>query len=158
MAFWEFILGKYQSQAQSTEETGKYCKNPEVIKRRKIVATFLWLLFTAQESCDLCIAASSQQGAEPDHHPVMAPEMSFGVTGLYMDSKTDSLLWWGFPQEFLFWCHGLQQCLLIHINLKMFIRTFFTNFLFLLYFALRYCIGFAIHQHESTTGVHFKNH
>ena len=25
---------------------------------------------------------------------------------------------------------------------------------FLLYFALQYCIGFAIHQHESTTGIH----
>ena len=25
---------------------------------------------------------------------------------------------------------------------------------FLLYFALQYCIGFAIHQHESATGVH----
>ena len=32
---------------------------------------------------------------------------------------------------------------------------FFTlKFLFLLYFALQYCIGFAIHWHESTTGVH----
>ena len=29
-------------------------------------------------------------------------------------------------------------------------RTFF----FLLYFTLQYCIGFAIHWHESTTGVH----
>ena len=32
---------------------------------------------------------------------------------------------------------------------------FFTKkFLFLLYFTLQYCIGFAIHWHESTTGVH----
>ena len=28
------------------------------------------------------------------------------------------------------------------------------NFLFLLYFTLQYCIGFAIHWHESTMGVH----
>ena len=27
-------------------------------------------------------------------------------------------------------------------------------YLFLLYFTLQYCIGFAIHQHESATGVH----
>ena len=27
-------------------------------------------------------------------------------------------------------------------------------FLILLYFTLQYCIGFAIHQHESATGVH----
>ena len=33
--------------------------------------------------------------------------------------------------------------------------TFFLKiFLFLLYFTLQYCIGFAIHWHESTTGVH----
>ena len=31
---------------------------------------------------------------------------------------------------------------------------FFFQFLFLLYFTLQYCIGFAIHWHESTTGVH----
>ena len=30
------------------------------------------------------------------------------------------------------------------------IRIFF----FLLYFTLQYCIGFAMHQHESATGVH----
>ena len=30
----------------------------------------------------------------------------------------------------------------------------FKKFLFLLYFTLQYCIGFAIHWHESTTGVH----
>ena len=33
-----------------------------------------------------------------------------------------------------------------------FFPTFF--FFFLLYFALQYCIGFAIHWHESATGVH----
>ena len=32
--------------------------------------------------------------------------------------------------------------------------SFFLKFLFLLYFTLQYCIGFAIHWHESTTGVH----
>ena len=31
---------------------------------------------------------------------------------------------------------------------------FILKFLFLLYFALQYCIGFAIHWHESATGVH----
>ena len=33
--------------------------------------------------------------------------------------------------------------------------VWFLNFIFfLLYFILQYCIGFAIHQHESTMGVH----
>ena len=33
-------------------------------------------------------------------------------------------------------------------------RPFILFFLILLYFTLQYCIGFAIHQRESTTGVH----
>ena len=33
-------------------------------------------------------------------------------------------------------------------------ELYFIKFLFLLYFTLQYCIGFAIHLHESTTGVH----
>ena len=35
-----------------------------------------------------------------------------------------------------------------------FIFYYFLKFLFLLYFALQYCIGFAIHWHESAMGVH----
>ena len=38
-----------------------------------------------------------------------------------------------------------------HVILSFF---FFLKFLFLFYFTLQYCIGFAIHWHESTMGVH----
>ena len=34
------------------------------------------------------------------------------------------------------------------------LHLFFKKKLFLLYFTLQYCIGFAIHWHESATGVH----
>ena len=37
---------------------------------------------------------------------------------------------------------------------KIFIYFILLFFYILLYFTLQYCIGFAIHQHESATGVH----
>ena len=37
---------------------------------------------------------------------------------------------------------------------SLFLFFYFILFLFLLYFNLQYCIGFAIHWHESATGVH----
>ena len=70
---------------------------------------FLWLLSMAQESCDLCISASSQQAAEPDHRPVKAPEMSSRVTGPHKDSKTDSLLQWGFIKSSSFGATGFSS-------------------------------------------------
>ena len=41
-----------------------------------------------------------------------------------------------------------------HFCSIVFICLFLFKFLFLLYFTLQYWIGFAIHWHESTTGVH----
>ena len=49
------------------------------------------------------------------------------------------------------------SCIVVHYHLSsssVFLwYHFFKKFLFLLYFTLQYCIGFAIHWHESTTGV-----
>ena len=36
-------------------------------------------------------------------------------------------------------------------------KTFLSLLFFLLYFTLQYCVGFAIHEHESATGVHVPN-
>ena len=43
------------------------------------------------------------------------------------------------------------ECCLVFENFSLFFFIF--KFLFLLYFTLQYCIGFAIHWHESATGV-----
>ena len=52
---------------------------------------------------------------------------------------------------------GTLKSLLKHHSSKSSIlrcSAFFSFFFFLLYFTLQYCIGFAIHWHESTTGVY----
>ena len=45
---------------------------------------------------------------------------------------------------------GILKSLLQHHNFFL----FFLNFYLFISFTLQYCIGFAIHQHESATGVH----
>ena len=45
----------------------------------------------------------------------------------------------------------LPQCLRIGSNQT---PNPVRDFFFLIYFTLQYCLGFAIHQHESATGVH----
>ena len=58
-----------------------------------------------------------------------------------------------FPRAFVSWWVGMTfPCVLV--NSFHFFFLIKKNFLFLLYFALQYCIGFAIHWHESAMGVH----
>ena len=54
------------------------------------------------------------------------------------------------PNELKFLFLNLMQYITGHKGLVLF---FFFQFLFLLYFTLQYCIGFAIHWHETTTGL-----
>ena len=41
-----------------------------------------------------------------------------------------------------------------HYKRKRFFSFFFLVILFIYLFLLQYCVGFAIHQHESATGIH----
>ena len=44
--------------------------------------------------------------------------------------------------------------LILNINKSQMMRGFFFLFLILFYLTLQYCIGFAIYQNESATGIH----
>ena len=56
--------------------------------------------------------------------------------------------------------HKIKRRLLLgrkamtNLDNRFFFFRFFSFFSFYFYFTLQYCIGFAIHQHESVTGVH----
>ena len=62
--------------------------------------------------------------------------------------------WWMCPLTGLFWVRFVAHWPLPSPNGQQDKFSFFFQFLFLLYFALQYSIGFAIHWHESATGVH----
>ena len=48
----------------------------------------------------------------------------------------------------------LGLCAIILFFFFLIFYIFFFNFFFFFFFTLQYCIGFTIHQHASTTGVH----
>ena len=59
-------------------------------------------------------------------------------------------------QDWPFYCHIIAHCSLVWSFVFLFFLIFFSLIYFYLFFffTLQYCIGFAIHQHESVTGIH----
>ena len=69
------------------------------------------------------------------------------ISGSSAFSKTS------FPNFLAYWVQHFIIFIIFYFFNFYFWKFFFLS-LFLLYFTLQYCIGFAIHWHESTTGVH----
>ena len=82
---------------------------------------------------------------------------------------TDNHIKWKWPRHYnkklrlLDWIKSKIQLYTIYKKLILFIYLFilggnlklhFILFFFFLFLTLQYCIGFAVHQHESITGVH----
>ena len=105
----------------------------------------------------------------------LASSLRIALTESYLMTKSAKLWKWLFTWVFLWWlalpvdCKNQEGCLVHHWHpIKCFLHSklffFFyilkhfiiilKKFLFLLYFTLQNCIGFAIHWHESATGVY----
>ena len=69
--------------------------------------------------------------------------------------QTQSLICFLFLLAYVYLLHILKFEENIHVKItEFFFYLFLVCYLFLLFFTLQYCVGFAIHQRESATGVH----
>ena len=69
--------------------------------------------------------------------------------------QTQTLICFLFLLAYVYLLHILKFEENIHVKItEFFFYLFLVCYLFLLFFTLQYCVGFAIHQRESATGVH----
>ena len=134
----------------------KITKNPNFIILYWFCHTLTWI----HHRCT-CVPKHEPASHLPPHNISLGHHRAPAPSMLYPASDID----WRFDSYMIVYmlqCHSPKSSHLLPLPLSCGLEVsigssvlfiYFFKFLFLLYFTLQYCIGFAIHWHESTTGV-----